>query len=286
MKRARTNRIIVPIVFAITLAGCGTRPGALNVSPTAAASSVPSESPEVLDSYTFYYVADTANGLRLYKETQAISATENDLGVDKGLNALVMLINGQLPPTDGNYQNLWRTGSKVNSITRAGDVETVDISLGRLQVGAEAEQRAIDQIVWTLTENDPSVKSVKFTVEGKSVESLAGHVDATKAFTREPQNEVLATVWVDLLDGSDLVSPVKISGTACTFEANVGWELLQNSKVIKSGATTAASACPDRSSWSVDLGALPAGDYTFRAFDTSAKDGSLINEDTKDFTIN
>ncbi len=286
MQQVLVRTLLVPIALIMAISGCTSSSSSPDSSPSAAISGEISAPPEVLDNYTFYYVVDTDNGFRLYKEVQEVSVTENDLGEDKGLNSLTMLITGQLPPTDGNYQNLWRTGSKVNGITRVADVATVDISLGRLQVGAEAEQRAIDQIVWTLTENDPSVKSVKLTVDGVPVETLAGHVDATQVFTREPDYEVLASVWVDLLDRSDLTSPVSISGTACTFEANVSWELIQKAQVINSGATTSATACPDRSNWSVDFGSLPAGDYTFRAFDTSAKDGSLINEDTKDFTIN
>lgn len=278
--------MIISLSAVLVLSGCATAKPSSSPSGSATPSVTESEIPEVIEDYTFYYVADTAKGFRLYKEVQPVSVTENELGDDKGLNALTMLINGQLPPYDGNYVTLWKSGSKVNSLTREGDVATVDLSLGRLQLGAESEMRAIDQIVWTLTENDPSIKSVNLTVDGKPVESLAGHVDATVPFTREPDYEVLATVWIDLLDRSDVTSPVTISGTACTFEANVAWELLQGDAVLQSGATIAGEACPVRSAWKVDVGVLAPGDYIFRAFENSAKDGSLINEDTKSFTIN
>jgi len=283
-----TRYATAPMAAVLFLSGCSglgqnNAPGS---SPTSAASGATSEAPEVIEDYSFYFVGDTSMGFRLYKEVQPVSVTENELGDDKGLNALTMLINGQLPPYDGNYQTLWKSGSKINSLTRDDAVATVDLSLGRLNVGAESEQRAIDQIVWTLTENDPSITSVKFTVDGLAVESLAGHVDASVPFTRQPDYEVFATVWIDLLDKTDLESPVTITGTACTFEANVAWELLQNNEVINSGSTIAGEACPVRSPWKVELGALAAGDYVFRAFENSAKDGSLINEDTKSFTIN
>lgn len=280
------KRISIPVVAVITLVGCGADSTSEQPMPSTSHSAQVTEAPDVIENYTFYFVSDTANGFRLYKEVQPVSVTENELGEDKGLNALTMLIDGQLPPYDGDFVTLWKSGSKVNSLTREGAVATVDLSLGRLNVGAESEQRAIDQIVWTLTENDPTISAVIFTVDGVAVESLAGHVDATVPFTRQPDYEVFATVWVDLLDKSELESPVTITGTACTFEANVAWELLQTDEVINSGSTIAGEACPVRSAWSVDLGALSDGDYEFRAFENSAKDGSLVNEDTKSFTVN
>lgn len=275
-----------PFVVALLLSGCAGSGESTSPSAAPSQSAIESEAPEVIEDYTFFFVGETANGFRLYKEVQPVSVTENELGDDKGLNALTMLVNGQLPPYDGNYVTLWKSGSKVNSLTRSGDVATVDLTLGRLNVGGESEQRAIDQIVWTVTENDPTIKSVMFTVDGQPVESLTGHVDATVPFTRQPDYEVFATVWIDLLDKSDLSIPTTISGTACTFEANVAWELMQGESVVQSGSTIAGEACPVRSAWKVDLGALTAGDYVFRAFENSAKDGSLINEDTKSFTIN
>lgn len=254
--------------------------------PITAPSAIDSAPPQFLEDYAFYFVADTARGLRLYKEVQTVDVGENALGSDKGLNALTMLITGQLPPFDGDHQTLWKSGSKVIGIKREGGVATVDLSLGRFDVGAEAEQRAIDQIVWTLTANDSTVTSVKLTVDGLTVETLAGHVDATASFVPGFSYDVLASVVIDQLDRSDVTSPVFITGMACTFEANVSWKLLQDKAIINSGATTAASACPDRSAWRIELGELPPGKYTIRVFDLSAQDGSVVSEDDKDFTVN
>ena len=245
-----------------------------------------SESPvEVLADYSFYFVGETANGFRLFKEVHEVSDFENDLGPDKGLNALVMLIDGQLPPFDGDHKTLWNNGTKLNSLTRDGATATVDLKLGRISFGAETEMRALDQIVWTLISNDPTITSVIIVVDGKPIESLAGHVDTTQPFTANDDGQVLASVWIDQLDDSEFSNPIVITGSACTFEANVPWELIQNGDVIDTGATTANLACPDHSAWSIELGDLPAGDYTLRVFDVSAEDGRLLTEDTKDFTV-
>jgi len=237
-----------------------------------------------LQDYAFYFTSETAQGFRLVREVHQVSKVENDLGDDKGFNSLVMLVDGQLPPFDGDHRTLWNNGTKVNSVSVVEGIATIDLTLGRISLGAESEQRAIDQMVWTLIENDPAVTSVKFTIDGIVSESLAGHVDFSQVFTLAPSYEVLASVWIDLLDRSDVSNPVSITGSACTFEANVAWELTQGGDVVSSGATTAATACPDRSDWSIDLGELAPGNYVLKVSDTSAEDGSLIFEDTKAFT--
>ena len=281
------SKAVPAFVAVLLLSACGSN--SQNSSPSnPPVSSTPSESAmpiiDDLQDYAFYFTSETAQGFRLVREVHQVSKVENDLGDDKGFNSLVMLVDGQLPPFDGDHRTLWNNGTKVNSVSVVGGVATVDLTLGRISLGAESEQRAIDQMVWTLIENDPAVTSVKFTIDGIVSESLAGHVDFSQVFTLAPSYEVLASVWIDLLDRSDVSNPVSITGSACTFEANVAWELTQGGDVVSSGATTAATACPDRSDWSIDLGELAPGNYVLKVSDTSAEDGSLIFEDTKAFT--
>jgi hypothetical protein len=280
--------ISVAVFASLVLAGCGANSqNSESSNPTAsgAVSEFASPTTEELQDYSFYFVSETAQGFRLIREVHQVSETENELGDDKGLNSLVMLVDGQLPPFDGDHRTLWNNGTKVNSVTTVDGVATVDLSLGRISFGSESEQRAIDQIVWTLIENDPTISSVKFTVGGVPSESLAGHVDFTQAFVQAPGFDVLASVWIDLLDRSDVSKPVLIAGSACTFEANVAWELTQGGDAVSSGATTAELACPDRSNWSIDLGDLAPGNYVLTVSDFSAEDGSVIFQDTKAFTV-
>jgi hypothetical protein len=281
------SKAVPAIVAVLLVSACGSN--SQNSSPSnPPVSSTPSESAmpiiDDLQDYAFYFTSETAQGFRLVREVHQVSKVENDLGDDKGFNSLVMLVDGQLPPFDGDHRTLWNNGTKVNSVSVVGGVATVDLTLGRISLGAESEQRAIDQMVWTLIENDPAVTSVKFTIDGLVSESLAGHVDFSQVFTPAPSYEVLASVWIDLLDRSDVSNPVSITGSACTFEANVAWELTKGGDVVSSGATTAATACPDRSDWSIDLGELAPGNYVLKVSDTSAEDGRLIFEDTKAFT--
>ena len=282
------SKAVPAFVAVLLVSACGSN--SQNSSPSnPPVSSTPSESAmpiiDDLQDYAFYFSSETAQGFRLVREVHQVSKIENDLGDDKGFNSLVMLVDGQLPPFDGDHRTLWNNGTKVNSVSVVEGIATVDLTLGRISLGAESEQRAIDQMVWTLIENDPTVTSVKFTIDGLVSESLAGHVDFSQVFTLAPSYEVLASVWIDLLDRSDVSNPVSITGSACTFEANVAWELTKGGDVVSSGATTAATACPDRSDWSIDLGELAPGNYVLKVSDTSAEDGSLIFEDTKAFTV-
>ena len=276
-------------VFAsLVLAGCGasTQDSAPSNPPSSsAASESATPDTEELQDYSFYFVSETSRGFRLIREVHLVSKTENDLGDDKGFNSLVMLVDGQLPPFDGDHRTLWNNGTKVNSVTLIDGVATVDLTLGRISLGAESEQRAIDQIVWTLIDNNPTISSVKFTVDGVASESLAGHVDFAQTFVQAPGFDVLVSVWIDLLDRSDVLNPVSFTGSACTFEANVVWEITRGGDAVRSGATTAELACPDRSNWTIDLGDLSPGNYVFTVSDFSAEDGSLIFEDTKAFTV-
>ena len=282
------SKAVPTFVAVLLLSACGSN--SQNSSPSnSPVSSAPSESAmpiiDDLQDYAFYFTSETAQGFRLVREVHQVSKIENDLGDDKGFNSLVMLVDGQLPPFDGDHRTLWNNGTKVNYVSVVEGIATVDLTLGRISLGAESEQRAIDQMVWTLIENDPTVTSVKFTIDGIVSESLAGHVDFSQVFTPAPSYEVLASLWIDLLDRSDVSNPVSITGSACTFEANVAWELTKGRDVVSTGATTAATACPDRSDWSLDLGELAPGNYVLKVSDTSAEDGSLIFEDTKAFTV-
>jgi hypothetical protein len=229
----------------------------------------------------FFFVSDTPRGFKLFSEVQPWTAAD-----DMNLQVVSDLVMGKVVPLDSEYTNLWGGSNTVNSVGIAGSVATVDLGDITLNVGAEGEQRAIDQIVWTLTEFAPEVKAVAFTVNGKTVESFAGHVDTTAQFERAIDYEVLNPLQISSINqGAELTSPVTISGQACTFEANVVWKLLQDDKVVQESFTTASSGCPERGDWSITLEDLAPGEYLFQVLEYSAEDGSLFAIDDKRFTV-
>ncbi len=237
-------------------------------------------SPRTVDVKVFF-VADTPRGFKLFSEVQEFK--EQD---DLTEFIISQLISGAISPKDPNYVNLWDNSHSLNSITYSDSVATVDFSLGKLNVGSEGELRAIDQIVWTLTELTDRISAVRFTVNGQTVETFAGHVDTSDTFMRSPEYEVLNPIQIEsIVEGDQLSNPVSISGNACTFEANVVWTLLKDGQMIDEGFTTAAAACPERSAWKVSLPELESGRYTFEAKEFSAEDGSLFAIDDKTFVI-
>jgi len=227
-----------------------------------------------------FWAADTGTAIRLFREDAAVPRSSTP-----GLTALRYLVAHK--PVDPDYVNLWPSTTVVNAVTVSGTEATVDLSQPHLSVGSEGEVIAIQQLLWTLLAAEPGVKSMRLTVDGKPLESLAGHVDATQAFTRPPAYEVVAVVWL-LAPAEGAVVPgvgFTLSGMACTFEANVVWTIRRGTTVVKSGSTTAAEACPTWSPWSVRVTGLKPGTYTADAADYSAKDGSLLVRDTKTFTV-
>lgn len=226
-----------------------------------------------------YVVGDSASGLRLYREVHNMPVTSN-----RGLSSLRILVDQEFQPSDADYTNFWANGSAINGITRQGNVATVDLTVAHLNVGAEGELRAIDQLVWTLTANDSSISAVKFSHNGETIESFAGHVDTTGTFRRTSALEVLASVWVTSMSVHSN-GEVVAAGTACTFEAAVPWRLYRAGSVVRSGMTMASGGCPTRGSWKVTLTHLPVGDYVFVARDLSGKDGSVISQDSKSFSV-
>jgi len=169
----------------------------------------------------------------------------------------------------------------------AGSKATIDLTLGKMNVGSEAESLAIQQLVWTATAANTKVKQIQLTVDGKIVESIAGHVDATKPFTRGLTYEVLAPVWITSPEEGATVNALgfNLSGMASTFEANVAWKVFQNGKLVKQGSTLAAEAAPAWKPWSVAISGLTPGKYMFIAMEYSPKDGSLVAQDTKNATL-
>lgn len=279
------NRRLVPVllVAALIAGACGTGVEAPSPMPsrTPSVTVSPSGRPEI--ETTLFFVGDTALGLRLFPEVRTIPGDD-----DPALAALRALLDGATEPLDPDHVSLWAgSGSRVRSLTRSAEEIVLDIEFGGLNVGAEGEQRAIDQLLWTAALADPEIESLRITVDGRTVETLAGHVDVSVAFVLGPDDAVLAPVAVlEPREGAEVEAPVTVRGDACTFEANVAWELLDATGArLDGGSTLAAEACPVRSPWSVDLDDLGPGSYTIRAAEYSARDGSLLAEDTKTFTV-
>lgn len=270
------KKMAVSLVVVLVVAGCSS-----TTSPTPTTSNpTPSVTvPEDLKDLTLYFVDDTPKGFRLFSEVQQLPVS---FDVEEVVAAL---IDGTLQPRDPDYVNLWGGSSSVISVDVSSDLITIDLAAVELNVGSEAEARAIGQVVWTATEIAGDLP-VRFLLNGIETETLAGHVDTSEPIERG--ESYLSLNDVQLVTPSSevtLTGPVTATGFACTFEANVAWELWADDTIVDEGSTLAAEACPVRSTFTIELGDLDPGIYTLKAMEYSAKDGSLNSIDTKTFMV-
>ena len=220
---------------------------------------------------------DPVSGPRLYREQRP------NIGMDPGTYGLTAALSE--PPLDPDYSSPWPQGTELLSYTVKGDVATVDVS-DFVKVGAAFETAAVQQLVYTVTANDKTVKKVTLLVDGKAPQS--GHEDWSKPVARAPMVDVMGFIWLlTPTQGETVSSPVTFTGYGTAFEATISWDLHQgeaDGPLIDEGFVMGGGN-GEFSEFSGELGDLPPGTYTLRLLEYSAKDGSPQHVDTKTFTV-
>ena len=288
-------RTLAALALVPVLAACGADEGtpaavrspvptATSAAPSPSTAPVASDSPSAptpsgTAARAVYYLRDTDNGPRLYREFHRRPATT---GVVR--DAVTAMLTE--PPADRDYTSLWARGTTVRGVRMEGSTAVVDLSKEAAsgRGGAAFEGATLQQLVWTATAADPSVKAVRLLVEGKPVTSLWGHVDTSKAMSRGPAAEVLGPVWVLSPASGRVARGGTFGGEATVFEATVSWQLRQGDRVVKEGFSTASEGAPGRGTWT-GTADVPPGDYVLRAFESSAEDGRPMYVDDKPLTV-
>jgi hypothetical protein len=101
---------------------------------------------------------------------------------------------------------------------------------------------------------------------------------------RAPMVDVQGLIWI-LAPTQDATvsSPVKIDGYGTANEGTISWEVRKDGAVVEQGHTQGGSM--GEFAEFHDTVTLPPGSYELTAFESSAKDGSPIHSDTKNFTV-
>ncbi len=131
------------------------------------------------DEVTVYFIKSAPTEFYLVPQKRKVAA-----GGDLLRKALEELVKG--PYVNGGLDPALPKGSKLLDVRVEGERAVVDFNAAtqkNLNVGSSVEALVIAAIVNTATEF-PNIKEVQILIEGKKVESLAGHIEATKPFTR------------------------------------------------------------------------------------------------------
>jgi hypothetical protein len=277
------------LLLAVLAAGCtgSSGPAAVTASPepvsgaTSAASSPTAAAAAPSGAGTtaraVYYLGNGENWARLYREFHPRPATT---AVIRDAVTAMLTVKAY----DSDYISIWPSGTSVRGARVSGTTAFVDLSREARNghTGGQGEDASLQQLVYTVTAAAPSVRNVQLLIEGRTVETLWGHVDTRKPIARRMAAEILGPVWL-LVPGS-LKRGARFGGEASVFEATVSWEFRQGGRVVKAGHTNADMGAPGRGPWS-DIANVPAGEYVLRAYESSAKDGSATFIDDKPVTV-
>ena len=241
-----------------------------------------------------YFVgANSLGGTKfgLYREFVRSAVPAGATPARKAKAAVAVAMNAQPFTSYEPYLQPW-SGTSVNTVAVTPSLITITLSgPGASGFTAAQTKLAVQQLVWTSQAaigqgNTP----VKFNLANSSPK-LFGTYPTTATYNRpakDLQFEVLAPIWITSPVRGQVFpagASVVAAGQSCAFEGTTQWQLKKSGTVVKSGVATASSGCPTRGTWQVKLGALAAGSYTFRMYESSMENGSVVAETSKPFTV-
>ena len=206
------------------------------------------------------------------------------------------------PAQDPDYTSYWPAGTTLLSANIVNSTTAV-VNLSSEASNGPANEAAISaqQLLYTIIAAAPKIDSLQLQIAGVPVTSLWGtplggtasssppasaSATAPGTVTALPAWQVWGHVWITApLENATVASSVNITGEASVFEGTVTWQLRSNGGVLKTGSVNADLGAPNRGLWSVTLEGLAPGKYAIRAYETSAKDGSVTYLDDKTFTV-
>ena len=270
-------------------------PAASSSSSPSAASSSPATgatSPVALPAYFVGASSGTGDRFGLYREFVKASVPVGTTPAQKAKAALAVAMNAQAFTNLEPYIQPW-SGTSVKDVTMTPNLITITLSgSGASGFTKEQTKLAVQELVWTAQAAvGQGTIPVKFIItDGSS--TLFGTYPTSQTYNRpakDLQYQDLAPIWITAPDRGHVYkagASVVVTGESCAFEATTQWQLKKSGTAVRSGTTTASSGCPTRGTWTVNLGALASGDYTFRMFEISMQDGKgIVAETSKPFTV-
>jgi hypothetical protein len=210
------------------------------------------------------------------------------------------------PAQDPDYTSYWPAGTTLLSANIVGGTTAI-VNLSSEASSGPANEAAISaqQMLYTIIAAAPKIDALQLQIAGVPVTSLwgtplnptatasAGAVagaaasgSAAATVTALPDWQVWGHVWITApLENATVASSFQINGEATVVEGTVSWQILRDGGLLKQGTAMASEGAPGRGTWSVTVSGLAPGPYTVRAYEASAKDGSITFLDDKTFTV-
>ena len=249
-------------------------------SPPATAAAV-SSAPSAYPVWVYYVDKRKDPQQLLFRESTSWPSSPQHTFVKDAVNAMLATA-----AQDPDYTSYWPAGTTLISANIAGGTTAV-INLSSEAADGPTGQGAISaqQLLYTIIAAAPKIDGLQLQIAGQPVTSLWGSpLDPTIAAL--PPWQVWGHVWITQpLENATVASSLNIGGEATTFEGTVHWQILRDGGLLKQGSVTASEGAPDRGTWSVTVSGLAPGLYLLKAYEPSAKDGSVTYLDDKMFTV-
>jgi hypothetical protein len=264
---------------------------------TPAASAAPASSPPSSYAVWIYYVDKRKDPQQLlFRESVTWPASPQHTFVKDAVSAMLAT-----PAQDPDYTTYWPAGTTLLSANIVGGTTAV-VNLSSAAGNGPANEAAISaqQLLYTIIAAAPKIDSLQLQIAGVPITSLWGtplgvNASATASapatapgtVTALPAWQVWGHVWITApAENATVASSVAIAGEATVVEGTVHWQILRNGGLMKQGSVNATAGAPERGTWNVTVDGLTPGPYRIRAYEVSAKDGSVTYEDDKAFTVN
>lgn len=223
------------------------------------------------------------------REVSAPDGTDEERAVDLARAAVAQLLQG---PTEGDLAAGLDTaipdgtellGLTVSDVGRTRGVATVDLSGELDDGGGSASMFArLAQVVFTLTQF-AAVRAVAFEIDGTPVTTFSSEgIELDGPQRRSDYEDQTPAILVERPAVGDVVSsPMRLQGTANTFEANFEYEVLAPDGTKLAGTfvtATCGTGCRGTFDEQVVFDAGDADTITLVVFERSAKDGARMNE--------
>jgi germination protein M len=164
--------------------------------------------------------------------------------------------------------------TRLIGVDVAGGLATVDLSGDFLADLGDDTALRVAEVVYTLTQF-PTVERVTLLLDSVPVPTIGFDAVRVVDVDRSDFEDQTPAVLVEApTPGQAVTSPVRVTGTANTFEATVGYEVLDaDGAALDDGFTTATSGTGTRGTFDLTVDP-PAGPAVLRFFQPSAEDGS------------